>query len=41
MCELWSVGILLSVGVGDGLIQRTAHRHMVGEIGGEAPIEIG
>ena len=38
--ELGSIGVLLSIRVGDGLIECTSHRHVVGEIGGETAIEV-
>ncbi len=28
--ELWSIRVLLSIGVGDGLVERASHRDVVG-----------
>ena len=41
MGELRGVGILLGIGVGDGLVERAAHGNVVGQIGGQSPIEVG
>ena len=41
VCEMRGVGILLGIGIRNGLIQRTSHGHMIGKIGGKPPVEVG
>lgn len=40
MGELWSIRVLLRIGVGDGLVERASHRDVVGEICGQSSIEV-
>lgn len=40
MRKLWSVGVLLGVGIGDGLVKGAPHRNVVGEVGRQASIEV-
>ena len=36
-----SVRVLLSIRIGDGLVKRTPHGNVIGEVSGKAPIEVG
>ena len=40
MCELRSIGVLLSIRVGDGLVQGTPHGDLIGQIGMKSAIEV-
>ena len=40
MRKLGSVGVLLGVGVGDGLVEGAPHCNVVCEIGGQASVEV-
>lgn len=40
MCELRSIGVLLSVRVGDGVIHGASHGDLVGQVGVESPVEV-
>ena len=41
MGKLWSVGVLLGIGVGNSLVEGTSHGDMVGEIGRQSSVEVG
>ena len=41
MRKLGSVGVLLSVGVGDGLVEGTPHGNVIREVSGKTSIEVG
>lgn len=41
VCELWSIWVLLSKGVVDGLVQGTPHGDMIGEVCGQSAVEVG
>lgn len=41
MGELWSIGVLLGVGVGYCLIQGRSHGDVVGQVGRQLSIKVG
>jgi len=40
MGELWSIRVLLSIGIGDGLVQSASHGDVVGEICRQSAVEV-
>ena len=39
--ESRSIRVLLSIGIGDGLVKRTPHCDVIGKVSGKPPIEVG